>query len=102
MKSNIIALEEHYWDREVASHFTERGPEMKVPALHERLHDLGALRLKEMDEAGVDLQVISHGAPAVQRLDAEVAVPLSKKAKDRKSTRLNSSHIQKSRMPSSA
>ena len=83
MKSNIIALEEHYWDREVASHFTERGPEMKVPALHERLHDLGALRLKEMDEAGVDLQVISHGAPAVQRLDAEVAVPLSKKANDR-------------------
>ena len=32
----------------------------------------------------------------------EVALPLALKGKDRKSTRLNSSHIQKSRMPSSA
>jgi predicted TIM-barrel fold metal-dependent hydrolase len=83
MKSKIIALEEHYWDHEVASHFAERGPEMKVPALQERLHDLGALRIREMDEAGVDVQVLSHGAPAVQRLDAEVAVPVSRKANDR-------------------
>jgi predicted TIM-barrel fold metal-dependent hydrolase len=79
----IIALEEHYWDAEVASHFTERGPEMRIPALQERLRDLGALRLKEMDEAGIDLQVISHGAPATQRLDAETAVPLARRANDR-------------------
>ena len=69
----VIALEEHYWDREVAGHFTERGPEMRIPALQERLYDLGALRLKEMDEAGIDLQVLSHGAPATQRLDAATA-----------------------------
>jgi len=41
----IIALEEHYWDQEVASHFKERGPEMRIPALQERLFDLGALAL---------------------------------------------------------
>src|SRR5687767_6594809 len=46
MKQKIIALEEHYWDPEVASHFKDKGPEMKVQALQERLHDLGALRLK--------------------------------------------------------
>jgi 2,3-dihydroxybenzoate decarboxylase len=79
----IIALEEHYWDPEVATHFKERGPEMSIPALQERLLDLGALRLKEMDEAGIDLQVLSHGAPATQRIDAETAVPLARRANDR-------------------
>ena len=64
----IIALEEHYWDQELASQFKERGPEMRIPALQERLFDVDALRLKEMDEAGIDLQVLSHGAPATQRL----------------------------------
>ena len=82
-KNTVIALEEHYWDKEVASHFTERGPEMRIPALQERLYDLGALRLKEMDEAGIDLQVLSHGAPATQRIDAQTAVPLARGANDR-------------------
>jgi predicted TIM-barrel fold metal-dependent hydrolase len=83
MKAKVIALEEHYWDPEVASHFKEKGPEMKVPALQERLHDLGSLRLREMDEAGIDLQVLSHGAPATQRLDGELAVKLAQGANDR-------------------
>ena len=79
----IIALEEHYWDKEVASHFKTFGPEMKDPKLHERLHDLGALRIREMDEAGIDVQVLSHGAPATQRLDAATAVPVARGANDR-------------------
>ena len=79
----VIALEEHYWDAEVATHFTERGPEMRNPAMQERLADLGALRIKEMDEAGIDLQVLSHGAPALQRIEAETAVPLARRANDR-------------------
>ena len=79
----VIALEEHYWDQEVATHFKERGPEMRVPALQERLFDVGTLRLKEMDEAGIDLQVLSHGAPATQRIDADTAVPLARRANDR-------------------
>jgi predicted TIM-barrel fold metal-dependent hydrolase len=79
----VIALEEHYWDREVSSHFKERGPEMRIPALQERLYDVDALRIKEMDEAGIDLQVLSHGAPATQRIDAETAVPLARRTNDR-------------------
>jgi predicted TIM-barrel fold metal-dependent hydrolase len=79
----VIALEEHYWDAEVAQHFKEQGPETRIPALRERLGDLGALRIKEMDEAGIDLQVLSHGAPATQRLDAETAIPLARRANDR-------------------
>jgi 2,3-dihydroxybenzoate decarboxylase len=82
-KDFVIALEEHYWDRELAGHFKERGPEMRVPALQERLFDLDALRIKEMDEAGIDFQVLSHGAPATQRLDPATAVELAKRVNDR-------------------
>jgi predicted TIM-barrel fold metal-dependent hydrolase len=82
-KDFVIALEEHYWDAEVATHFKERGPEMRNPDMQSRLHDLGELRLKEMDEAGIDLQVLSHGAPALQRIDAETAVPLARRTNDR-------------------
>jgi len=80
-KPLVIALEEHYWDAEVAKHFDS--PEGRNPALRQRLEDLGALRLKEMDEAGIDVQVISHGAPATQRMDAATAVPVARRANDR-------------------
>jgi 2,3-dihydroxybenzoate decarboxylase len=79
----IVALEEHYWDADVAAHFKDKGPEMRNPQMLERLHDLGALRLKEMDEAGIDLQVLSHGAPATQRLDGELAVSVARNANDK-------------------
>jgi len=74
----VVALEEHYWDAEVAKHFAERGPEMRNPQMLERLHDLGALRLKEMDQAGIDVQVLSHGAPATQRMDGDLAVQVAR------------------------
>ena len=80
-KPFVIALEEHYWDAEVAKNFDT--PEARNPALRQRLDDLGALRIKEMDEAGIDVQVISHGAPATQRMDAATAVPLARRANDR-------------------
>ena len=34
-----------------------------MPATVRRLDDLGELRLKEMEEAGIDLQVLSHSMP---------------------------------------
>jgi predicted TIM-barrel fold metal-dependent hydrolase len=80
-KPFIIALEEHYYDRELAATFD--GPEGRAPETRRRLDDLGVLRLKEMDEAGIDVQVISHGAPSTQRLDAETAVRLARNANDR-------------------
>src|SRR5688500_17905050 len=83
MKPQVIALEEHYFDPEVTKHFKEGGPAARLPALRERLFDVGELRLKEMDEAGIDIQVLSHGAPATQRMDAETAVPVARRANDK-------------------
>ncbi|HEX6692878.1 MAG TPA: amidohydrolase family protein [Burkholderiales bacterium] len=79
----VVALEEHYWDPEVSRHFKEQGPETRNPQMLERLTDLGALRLKEMDEAGIDLQVLSHGAPATQRIEGDLAISVARNANDK-------------------
>ncbi|MET0537639.1 MAG: amidohydrolase family protein [Xanthobacteraceae bacterium] len=78
----VIALEEHYWDRELADTYEgiERVSDAKTI---ERLCDLGALRLREMDEAGVDMQILSHGSPSTQKLEGEKAVSLTRAANDR-------------------
>jgi 2,3-dihydroxybenzoate decarboxylase len=82
-KPRVIALEEHYWDRDVAATFEPADGVRGAPGIAERLYDHGELRIKEMDEAGIDVQVLSHGAPATQRLQGDVAVKLARAANDR-------------------
>jgi len=67
-------------DPEIASHY--EGGDGRAPAIRDRLLDLDEIRLKEMDEAGIDVQVMSHGNPGVQRMDAATAVPLARRAND--------------------
>lgn len=78
-KRYIVALEEHYFDPELSRHFAG-GQSGK---LLDRLLSLGELRLADMDAGGIDLQVLSHGAPATQRLDAETGVRLARAVNDR-------------------
>src|SRR5258707_11192220 len=77
----VIAVEEHYWDAELAKTYAglesgRPGPQM------DRLFDLGALRLKEMDGIGIGVQVSSNGAPSAQKLPAEAAAALIRGVND--------------------
>src|SRR5262249_53481536 len=38
---------------------------------------------KEMDDAGIDIQVLSHGAPSTQKLPAETAAAMARRVNDR-------------------
>src|SRR5262245_48126451 len=79
-KPYIIALEEHYQDAEVKA----LGAGSNVsPDIAGRLDDVDALPLKEMDEAGIDLQVLSHSFPGLQAIDAASAASLAQRVNDR-------------------
>jgi 2,3-dihydroxybenzoate decarboxylase len=82
-RPRVIALEEHYWDKAVAATFEPSDGVRGAAGILERLYDYGELRIKEMDEAGIDVQVLSHGAPATQRLSGDAAVSLARGANDR-------------------
>jgi predicted TIM-barrel fold metal-dependent hydrolase len=77
----IIAVEEHYSDQELVEHSPgEPGRNIEIS---KRLYDLAELRLQEMDEAGIDVQVLSHGAPSAQMLPKDIAVDLTRRVNDR-------------------
>jgi 2,3-dihydroxybenzoate decarboxylase len=78
----IVAVEEHYWDPELTKYFT--GPDApRGGQIDKWLFDFSDIRLKQMDEAGVDVQVLSHGAPSAQRLPADIAVSATQLVNDR-------------------
>ena len=69
----VVALEEHYWDKELSEKsagFESARSEWQM----KRLFDFDELRLGEMDANGIDVQVISHGAPSIQRMKGQKAV----------------------------
>ena len=78
----VVVIEEHYWDREIIAEL-QGGEGVRSPDLLRRLYDLAEIRIGEMDEAGVDMQVVSHGAPGGQKLKAAIAVDVVRRANDR-------------------
>lgn len=77
----IIALEEHYWDPVLTDTYVGRNASRR-DGLLKRLYDVHELRLREMDAAGIDIQVLSHGAPSAQRLDPQIGPEIVRQVND--------------------
>jgi predicted TIM-barrel fold metal-dependent hydrolase len=77
----VIAIEEHYTDPELIALFTGRDA-AGAPTLFEKLAHVGEARLKDMDAAGIDVQVLSHTAPSLQKI-ADGAAALARRVNDR-------------------
>ena len=48
-KPRIVAIEEHYWDKEVAATFGEVDPFRRQSTTVDRLYDYAEGRIQEMD-----------------------------------------------------
>ena len=81
MTASVIAIEEHFMDRAFAAHLGHATAGQPARIV-DRLFDLAELRLAEMDEAGIDMQVLSHQSPGSQRLPADIAVAACRAVND--------------------
>jgi predicted TIM-barrel fold metal-dependent hydrolase len=81
-KPYVVTIEEHYADADIFGTWTGYDA-AKTADTQRKLIDLGDERIAEMDAVGIDFQVISHGAPAVQKLDAATATRMARAANDR-------------------
>jgi predicted TIM-barrel fold metal-dependent hydrolase len=78
----VIAIEEHYYDDDITAQF--EGIDARTGGfVRDKLEDVGDARLESMDAAGIDVQVLSHGAPSTQKMDAETGVRVAAGANDR-------------------
>jgi len=81
-----IALEEHFLSPELSQYseadFVSFAPDCKKTMM-QRLYDFEQERLEAMDKAGIEISVLSHTDPGVQRVqDSKLAVQLARNAND--------------------
>ena len=74
----------------------------KPPSDYEEEEEEGEQGEETIPKQGKASSVAEALADTQAELEAQSAIPSAGKERDRKSTRLNSSHITRSRMPSSA
>jgi predicted TIM-barrel fold metal-dependent hydrolase len=82
--SRAVALEEAFLHPRVWDLFPE-ALQQKYQPVKARLSDVGNERIRLMDAAGIDVQVLSHVEPGVQILadvQAELAVAISREVND--------------------
>lgn len=84
----IITLEEHFATPAFfdgpARFVKERAEKIgdRYLLVLDRLCDLGEKRIKEMDEAGIDVQVLSLSAPGVEQMDPFDAIAMARDTND--------------------
>jgi 2,3-dihydroxybenzoate decarboxylase len=73
----IIAVEEHFTSPKLRELIAPRdGP------TQQKLNDLGGVRIKDMDEGGIDIAVLSENNPAAHNLPPDKSVALAKASND--------------------
>ena len=77
-----IALEEHFSTPELAAVAGGGRVDVWGQQIDNRLRDLAEIRLADMDANGIDLQVISHVAPAAQGLTGPEGLARARGAND--------------------
>lgn len=78
----VIALEEHYWHPDVMRKSGGDAGGHRSADIIARMNEIGPMRIATMDEAGIDVQILGHGMPSTQRMDAESAVRLARESND--------------------
>ncbi len=77
----LIALEEHLLPADLVDQVWQTA--MAPQALAAKLADVDEQRLRAMDDAGIDIQVLSVTAPGSQQVPTEAAAELSRALNDR-------------------
>lgn len=75
-KHKIIAVEEHFMHPTLSNHLGHAA--QQPDQIKKRLFDFSDIRIREMDSAGIDVQILSHQSPGSQRLKNEVAIDVCK------------------------
>jgi predicted TIM-barrel fold metal-dependent hydrolase len=79
--ARIITLEEHFLHPKLRELYPAPWVGL-LDIVKARLSDVGPERIRRMDAAGIDLQVLSHVAPGVQTLECNTAIRLSREVND--------------------
>jgi len=79
--ARIIALEEAFLHPKLRELYPASYVKL-LDMLEGRLTDVGPERIRRMDAAGIDVQVLSHVQPGVQTLECNTAVRLSREVND--------------------
>jgi len=81
----VVAVEEHFATRRILNFARAVPGPMDNEQAHQQvpaLLDLGAGRIAAMDEAGIDVQVVSHTAPGIEFVPSTEAEALAREAND--------------------